>query len=317
MDISLTQAINGFKLHNEAEGLSPKTIDWHNRNLTYFKNWLFGHSGKETLISEITAVQIRTYLNELRTDNHSYENHPYRKKQDKKVSPRTVQAYYTSLSSFFNWTIREEILTSSPVKNIPRPKVPKYLPDPFSDEEIRHLVNAAKHYSEKKSFRIMAMVLALLDTGLRMAELLSIQMEAVNLEQGRFRVMGKGAKERFVFLGKASKRAVWRYISFARPEPLPNVNNLFLTQEGQPITSRRFAHMLEDLASRAGVDKVHPHRFRRTAAIKFLQNGGDLFALQKMLGHETLEMVRRYVDLSSEDVEKAHQKASPVDNMKL
>ncbi len=75
--------------------------------------------------------------------------------------------------------------------------------------------------------------------------------------------------------------------------------------------------MLSKLGEAAGVNKVHPHRFRRTAAVQFLRNGGNFFALQKLLGHESLEMVRRYVDLASNDVAEAHQKASPVDAPKL
>jgi integrase/recombinase XerD len=83
------------------------------------------------------------------------------------------------------------------------------------------------------------------------------------------------------------------------------------------VAEGRLAFLLKRLGSRGNVDDVHPHRFRRTAAIQFLRNGGNLFALQKMLGHETLDMVRRYVELADSDLEEAHKTASPVDNWNL
>jgi len=95
------------------------------------------------------------------------------------------------------------------------------------------------------------------------------------------------------------------------------VHNLLLTFDGRPLPKRQFAHLYSRLGETASVPKVHAQRFRRTAAVQFLRNGGYIFALQKLLGHETLEMVQRYVELASDDVAEAHQKASPVDGWRL
>ena len=94
-------------------------------------------------------------------------------------------------------------------------------------------------------------------------------------------------------------------------------DNLFLTYEGKPLKNRRVAHILSNLGERAEVASVHAHRFRRTAAVQFIRNGGNIFALQKLLGHESLEMVRRYVELASKDVEDAFRNSSPVDRWNL
>jgi len=176
---------------------------------------------------------------------------------------------------------------------------------------------ARNQLPEATAIREKALLLFLLDTGARISEALNLKMTNLHLEEGRALVTGKGAKERYVFIGKATKRALWRYISLSRPEPAPNVDRVFLTFQGRPLPYRRATFELQRLAKKSGIENVHPHRFRRTAAIQFLRNNGSLFALQKMLGHETLDMVRRYVELASDDVEQAHKTASPVDNWNL
>jgi site-specific recombinase XerD len=317
MDITLEQAIKGFRLYNEAAGRSKNTYKWYDLNLSHFHHWLAKQLNHSPHLEEITTDLLRNYLSELRNLVDMAEKHPELQPNNRVRSHRTVRGYYASLSAFLNWAVREELVEKTPMKNIPRPKVPRYIPDPFSEQEIRALLTACKNLTDRSSLRLMTMVLFLLDTGVRMGEMLSLKRADLDLEQGRAKVMGKGAKERYVYFGKATKRALWRYISLARPEPAPNVNNLFLTFDGRLLPKRQFEHLLSRLGESAGVTNVHPHRFRRTAAVQFLRNGGNIFALQKLLGHETLEMVRRYVELASDDVAEAHRTASPVDGWRL
>ncbi len=317
MDITLARAMAGFRLSNEAAGLSTATISWYENNLRLFLQWFQAELAHDPNLVELTGDVIRKYLMQLRTQEQCFQDHPYHPEEQRTVAPRTIQAYYSSLSAFCNWAVREELLAVSPVKNVPRPKVPRYMPDPFNEEEIRALLKACKTLTDKSGTRMVAMLLCLLDTGVRVGELLSLKLADVELDLGRARVMGKGSKERYVFFGKATKRALWRYISLARSEPRLKVENLFLSFDGRPLQYRRFADRLRELGKRAGVENVHPHRFRRTAAVQFLRNGGDLLSLQKLLGHESLEMVRRYVELAVDDVADAHRKASPVDAWRL
>lgn len=317
MDLPLERAISGFKLYNEAKGLSKRTITWYNSNLIVFSRWIVPLIGHEPMVSEVIPDHIRTFLMERRSNEQCYIEHPFTPVQEKKLSANSVKGYYTTLHSFFSWAIREEILISSPMRNVARPKVPKFIPDPFSQEEIQKMLNAAKALADTSSYRAVAIVLFLLDTGVRLNELITLKLEEVDLDLGRAKVFGKGAKERYVFFGRSTKRTLWRYISMARPEPAAGSDTLFLNNNGYPLTQRHVAHILERLSEDSGVQKLHPHRFRRTAAIQFVRNGGNLLALQKLLGHETLDMVRHYVDLASEDVAEAHKMASPVDRWKL
>jgi site-specific recombinase XerD len=318
MDTTLDKAIDGFKLSNEASGLADKTISWYDSNLKLFQKWLHNHlNNGEVKLEEISDIDLKRYLSELRNKDSCFEEHPFRPEENHSLSPRTIRGYYASLSAFFNWAVREDFLFTSPLENIPKPKTPKYLPDPFSKDDIQALLEASDELPESTSHRAKAMVLFLLDSGVRLSEMVNLKHPDVDLKTGRAKIVGKGAKERFVYFGRKTKKALWRYISLTRPEPMPTVINLFLSVDGRAMKNRRIGHILSNLGNKAEIEDVHAHRFRRTAAVQFVRNGGSIFALQKLLGHESLEMVRRYVELASKDVENAHRTASPVDRWNL
>jgi integrase/recombinase XerD len=133
------------------------------------------------------------------------------------------------------------------------------------------------------------------------------------------RVLGKGHKERLVYFGKRTAKALWKYLTWrmkhADPEGLVFV--VGPENDPQPLTRDVLRKLLVRLGERADVAKVYPHRFRHTCAITYLRNEGDLFTLQALLGHSDIEMVKRYARIAQADCARAHQKASPVDNWRL
>jgi len=169
-----------------------------------------------------------------------------------------------------------------------------------------------------EGYRDMVIVLTLLDTGLRVNELINLKMDNVWLEEGLIKVLGKGNKERLVPIGKQIRKLLWCYTTQYRPDPAwPNLNNLFLTRDGRPLTKNRVDSIMKRYGKIAGLTGVRcsPHTLRYTFAINFLGNDGDIFSLQKILGHSSLEMTRRYCELANVDIKKAHAIASPVDNL--
>lgn len=124
--------------------------------------------------------------------------------------------------------------------------------------------------------------------------------------------MGKGALERSVPFSPRTAQALWRYLS-TRPKAETN-EPLFVTALNRPMDRGQLRKFLVFLGKRAGVKDVHPHRFRHTFAIEYLRNDGDPYTLQKILGHSTLDMVKKYLALAQVDLDKAHKRASPVDN---
>jgi len=158
----------------------------------------------------------------------------------------------------------------------------------------------------------------LLDTGLRMGELINLKMEDAHMTEGLLKVMGKGKKERIVPMGSNAQRALQRYLFRYRHKPFhPGIDNVFLSVLGKPLTENSIKLIFSRLAKKSGVVRLHAHLCRHTFATRFLINGGDVFTLQQILGHSTLEMVRHYVNLATNHVAIQHQRFSPLDRLNL
>ena len=138
------------------------------------------------------------------------------------------------------------------------------------------------------------------------------------MDEGLLKVMGKGRKERIVPMGSNAQRVLQRYLFRYRPKPsLPDINNVFLSVYGKPLTENGIKLIFVRLARKSRVARLYAHLCRHTFATKFLINGGNVFTLQQILGHSTLEMVKHYVNLASNHVSIQHQKFSPLDRLNL
>lgn len=158
----------------------------------------------------------------------------------------------------------------------------------------------------------------MLDTGLRLSEVANLKISDTYLDQCYVKLMGRGAKERIVPIGGVAQKALLRYIHHFRPDGLGgNGDRVFLSVDGRPLSGNAIRLILSRLALRSGVKRLHPHLCRHTFATNYLINGGDVFSLQQILGHTTLEMVRGYVTLVSAQVRVQHRKFLPMDRMNL
>jgi integrase/recombinase XerD len=161
------------------------------------------------------------------------------------------------------------------------------------------------------------MLLLMLDSGIRVSEAVNIDLGHINLAEGYIKISGaKGGKERIVPIGSLVQRTLWKYMNNSRCQPLTEkVTRLFLSQKGLPLTRNGIQQMVRRCGSRAGLTGVRcsPHTFRHTFAKNYLLNGGDIFSLQKILGHSSLASVRLYVNLFAGDIKRQHQRFSPVD----
>ena len=151
-----------------------------------------------------------------------------------------------------------------------------------------------------------------------MGELINLKVDDVHMNEGLLKVMGKGKKERIVPMGSNAQRALQRYLFRYRPRPFHSgIDNVFLSVLGKPLTENSMKLIFSRLAKKSGVARLHTHLCRHTFATRFLINGGDVFTLQQILGHSTLEMVRHYVNLAVNHVAIQHQKFSPLDRLNL
>ena len=323
--LQLSKAVVGFLQYKAAEGLSPTTLTSYEGHL---KLWISYASDVE--IDEVTAQDLRAYLAWLRTD--------YKPRRlaggDQPLSPKSARNVWITLSSFFTWASTEFDLPN-PMKSVPAPRFERAPVDPFSKGDVEALLKACTFSREadttdRRRFamrrptarRDQAIILTLLDTGLRASELCSLKVGDVEPKTGRVYVkhgLGGGAKfkkGRTVFLGKAARRALWRYL--AEREDGEDANApLFVGKYDRPLSPNALRLLITRLGEKANVNKCHPHRFRHTFAITYLRAGGDLFTLQALLGHSSLEMVQYYARIAEIDIQQAHRRASPADNWRL
>lgn len=322
--MKLTIAREGFLTFLKADGYSPSTIALYDYVLKCLADFLENKDVEKIKLQDLTR-----YFAYLR-DGYK----PDRKNGSKApLSGSTLQNHWKGIRTFFGWAEEDIGLKSRPDLKLKLPgNNPKAIL-PFSEGEVKALLKAAE-YSEvepgnRKAYtmrrrtadRDLAIILTLLDTGLRVGELCRLNVDDVNLETGEVYVAPFGnsnrkTKSRVVFLGKASKRAVWRYL--ANRIETEKGEALFVTERGtKRITVNSVRLLLSDLGIKAGIRNCHPHRFRHTFCIEFLRNDGDLFNLQALTGHSSLDMLKTYLQIAKGDTAKAHRRASPVDNWKL
>lgn len=308
--LELGTLISGFIICCQTEGKSPKTIEWYYAFLRRFRYFLDSKQ-LPTIINQVDKGHIRQFIVYLQTEAKV-------PRTDRSLSPATVQGYVRTLKAFFSWLTREGYLDSNVMDGIPVPKAPSKVVNTFSAEQVSRLIEMC-HQSDGCEYRNLAIILLFLDSGLRVSELIGIRIEDLDLTEGCVVIRrAKGSKERVVPVGSLVQKILWKYITFFRPKPLTQkIDNLFLTEHGLSLTKSGVQQMIRRFGRQADISGVRcsPHTFRHTFSKNYLLRGGDVFSLQKILGHSSLASVRMYLNLFAVDIKKQHQRFSPVDNM--
>jgi len=312
---NLSDLINYYELCNRAEGKSLRTITWYSENLARFYSYLKSRHLPDS-IEHVDTKLLRDYVLYL-LKRHRFENHPYTPSKAEPLSILTIHGHVRTLRAFFSWLVREGFIESNVAKELKPPKIVNKVVSTLSDEEIASILRTFNP-SSNSEVRNKTVFMVLLDTGLRIGELVHLKMDDVNMGDGLLKVVGKGKKERIVPVGSNAQRALQCYIFRHRPKPAhPGIENVFLSVYGTPLTENSIKIMFARLAKRSRVYRLHAHLCRHTFATRFLINGADVFTLQQILGHSTLEMVRHYVNLATNHVALQHQKFSPLDHLNL
>ena len=311
----LLSLISGYSLCAQTEAKSPSTIAIVTNSIRYLDDFL-STNGLSTDVTQIGVAEIRAFIAHLQ-QKRCFSDHRYSKAQQRGLSGHTINTYMRSIRAFWSWLMAEEIIEANPFSKLKIPKPPRKVIATFSQSQVKSLLSVINRSAE--GYRDTVIILTLLDTGLRVNELINLKMDDVWLGEGTIKVLGKGNKERLVPIGKEIRRLLWRYINQYRPEPArPNLDSAFLTWDGRKLTKNRVDSVMKHYGKKAGLTGVRcsPHTLRHTFAVSYLRNGGDVFSLQRILGHSSLEMTRRYCELANVDIKSAHAIASPVDNLK-
>ncbi len=310
---TIDEFISSYKLSNLADGKSPKTIKWYDEILRLFSSWIRANLLHDRL-SALNIDLARRYVLYLRS-KPKFCGHPYTPEQDEPLSPKTVQCHVRALKAFSSWLYAEGHTKENRLKYLKLPRAPTRIIQPLSTDEIKKVVGSINR-SSVTGWRNYAILITFLDTGLRISELAGITLGQVNFEAGYVRVMGKGAKERIVPIGRFVQRTLLRYCEDVRPIlGNSNCDALFLSRMGEPITTNAIKLAFSRLAKSSGIARLHAHLCRHTFAINYLLNGGDIFSLQEILGHTTLDMVRHYLHFTSSQITSQQHKYSPMDKL--
>ena len=231
--------------------------------------------------------------------------------------PATIHRYFRELKTFFAWLVKEGFVDQSPVERITPPSVKAEQIQPYTQEQVQAMLHAARRSTDPH--RDEAIVLLLFDTGIRASELCNLKVRDLDIHGRRCTVIGKGNKRRVAFFGRVAGKALWLYLKErARADDEP----VFLAKRGREagsaMTRTGLMRLTNRLGKAAGIKGLNcgVHRFRHTFAVEFLRNGGHVFTLKELMGHEGLAVTIRYVALAQADLESQHRAYSPGDRLK-
>ncbi len=228
----------------------------------------------------------------------------------KGYSINTICRFISSIRSFCKYLLIESERTDDPAENLHIPKRWDSLPRVLSIDDVISLLKA--DISSKFKLRDIAMLELLYSSGLRVSELVSLEVDRVDLEAGFIRVMGKGSKERLVPLNERARKRIKIYLSELRPKILNGKHSsyLFLNNRGRLMTRQRFWQTIKAYGKKAGIE-LSPHTLRHCFATHLLSGGADLRSLQKMLGHSDISTTQIYTKVSTDRIREEYEKCHP------
>lgn len=318
----LRRAVQRWLSDGKAQGWSATTLRDRQNAMERLCWWLENEEETSPTLDALTPSRVRSFLAYAREANPTGRFGSNRTTTRREARPATVHAYFRAIRAFGNFCLAEGLIQPEewPLKNVKAPRVPNDQIQPLSQEQVQGMVNAAR--SMQAPERNAALILLLVDTGLRVSELMGLKVGDVDRSEGELIVTGKGNKKRRVYMGSTARRALWRYLETDRREAMPD-EPLFVsvggTTHNAALTHSGIHRLVKNAGNGAGISGVRcsPHTLRHTFAVNFLRGGGNLFELQQLMGHTDLTILRRYVVLAEADLAQAHRNASPADRMKL
>jgi integrase/recombinase XerD len=228
-------------------------------------------------------------------------------------SPRSLSRYLSGLRQFYRWLVREGMRTDDPCALVENPKIGRGLPKALTESQVEALLSVADT-ATPVGLRDQAMLELMYASGLRVSELVSLELAGLNLNQGVVRVVGKGNKERLVPLGEQAEACLRSYLSESRPKLLGRASCrfLFVTARKSGLTRQAFWYAIRRHAAHAGIEAaISPHMLRHSFATHLLNHGADLRVVQLLLGHSDLSTTQIYTHIARESLKNLHSRHHP------
>lgn len=291
IDITLNDALSMFLLECEARQFTSHTMRFYHGRLSLFVRWCDQQEPPPRL-HEVTPVHIRMFLVDA---------------QRRGLSSAYVHGHARAIRAFFNYCVRDELLDVSPFARVRMPRLEKKILPALTGSEVRATLAACETERDR------AVVLVLLDAGLRASELCGLNVDDVDMTTGAVHVRhGKGQKERITFIGPRTRKQIFRYLKLERTD---GGKALFLSARGERLTYSGVAQIFKRLRRKVKIDNLSAHACRRTFAINALRGGMNIYVLAKLMGHADIHVLKQYLAIVEDDLRAAHASAGALDRM--
>ncbi len=288
----LEQYIDAIWLERE---LSDNTLNAYRSDLSQFHQWL---RPRHTAITKVQRDDLHAWLHDLKNSQ---------------LNARSAARKLSSIKGLYRWLVREQRIDHDPTTLIDSPKLGLKLPISLSEADVEDLLNAPD-IETALGLRDRTMLELLYATGLRVSELVTLQLDQINLIQGVARIIGKGNKERLVPIGEIAQDYLTQYMKSAWPELTQGriSDYLFPTKRSEFMTRQTFWHLIKRHAKTAGIRKpLSPHTLRHAFATHLINHGADLRAVQMLLGHSSLSTTQIYTHVAKERLKAIHAQHHP------
>ncbi len=288
--VTFSDAFELFILDCKSRRFTRKTLQFYEGRLSLFLRW----HGEDKPLNELTSTDIKKYFISL---------------QERDLSSAYVHSFGRAIRTFCNYCVRDELIEKSPFARVKMPQLEKKILPALTSEEVDTILDACINQRDK------VIVLLLLDSGLRASEAVKLNVADIDMRTGSVTVhQGKQQKDRTTFIGATTRKAIKLYL-MDRNGPETH-EPLFVSEtSGERLTYFGLAQIIKRLRTDAGVH-FSAHTLRRTFAINCLRGGMDIFVLAKLMGHADITVLKQYLDLVKDDLQNAHAKYGPVDNMR-
>lgn len=303
-EIKLSQLLAEFLEYHEALNHSPKTVRWYADIITAVSRFI----GQDPTLGDLTLPRIRAYQSHLRKRT---------KPTGEPLSDKTLQDHARAIRIFLGWLLREEYIEDDFIDRVELPRVGKKQLEILTEDEIAQLFSCMSPDLDIEC-RNRAICSLMVDCGLRLGEVARLNVNDISFEESTVKVLGKGRREDIVPFGAATGRTLRRYVQHFRPYlAQENEPALFVTPFGSRLLADSIKSMMVRLAVESGIERLHPHLLRHTAATRLLMNGCDLHTVQRILRHRHISTTTAYLHLLSADLQDKMRAYSPLDTLSI
>ena len=277
------------------EGLSLNSAMSYKTDLVYVSSWLCNRG--------------KSFFNADKSDIVDYVAHRF----SEGIHSRSIMRMISALKKFYLYSVEKGLTNNNPVSGIDSPGIGRYLPDSLSEDDVEKLINTPD-VETPLGLRDRSMLEMIYATGLRVTELVSLEIKQINFNSGYLRIIGKGSKERLVPFGDSALFWGERYFTESRPILAKGKKSdcFYLSGRGKGMTRQTFWHIIKKHASQAGITKnISPHTLRHSFATHLLNNGANLRVVQMLLGHSDLSTTQIYTHIATARLQEIHCEHHP------